>query len=538
MAVNWGSINCGKPKLIIGLVFTWAFFIIFLAAPDFALADAGQALEITGDGVARPLALSMNQLVEMPQYEHIYSAINTWPSKRWYAARGVSLRDLLARAEIQDKATLIKFISSDGYDVTLTVKELLEDQRYYYPGLKDNHPTDGSIPGSPEGPEEVEPILALASAEGCDDLEAMNDRDALLLVLGQRAVTEQTNHLFLKYVSKIEVLTAEPEKWDSPKANVPDGTVLPVGAEIELRNKNNNEDKIYYTTDGSTPTLDSPMFNWSASRWWDQRGDVKSVNQAIEVQKDTIIKMITIGPGKLDSEVVTFKFTADMSGKAVDPTKAPGGPPVGISLDRNRIDLPIGSSFRLQATVTPFNADSQDLIWSSSNTRAAVVDNAGLVTIVGPGTALITVTTVEGGYKAACIVNGPAEKQDEAGVLAPGGSEDFTRQPAPKPSPEAGPELNSRSLEIKTAPPPEPAIPEERAQRLAKISDLAELNGELTTQELDGQDLQLFQLSADTIPLPLQEARDRMRIYTAVIMMFFLLGGAGHKYSQYMKERL
>lgn len=186
----------------------------------------------------------------------------------------------------------------------------------------------------------MEPILALVSAEGSDEPAAMNDRDALLLILGQRAVTEQTNNLFLKYVSKIEVLTIPPETWDKPKANIPSGTVLPVGTEIELSNKNNNEDKIYYTTDGSTPTINSPMFNWSASRWWDQRGDVKGVNKAIEVEKDTIIKMITIGPGKLDSEVVTFKFTADMTGKAVDPTKVPGDRPRELPLIRiESIDL-------------------------------------------------------------------------------------------------------------------------------------------------------------------------------------------------------
>ena len=252
----------------------------------------------------------------------------------------MKLRDLLALAEIKDEATLVRFVSSDGYDVTLTVKELLKDKRYYFPGLKDNHPSDGSIPGSSDGAQEVEPILALVSAEGIDDPAAMNERDALLLVLGQRAETEQTNNLFLKYVSRIEVTTTTPEKWDSPKANIPSGTVLPVGTQIKLSNKHNNEDKIYYTTDGSTPTVNSPMFNWSASRWWDQRGDVEGINKPIEIKKDTIIKMITIGPGKEDSDVVTFTFTADLTGKVVDPTKVPGGPPTEVTLDRNAINRP------------------------------------------------------------------------------------------------------------------------------------------------------------------------------------------------------
>ncbi|NLF45117.1 MAG: hypothetical protein GX581_03480 [Syntrophomonadaceae bacterium] len=502
------------------------------AAVEPARADAAETLEIVGDGVDNPVTLSLDQLNSMEQYEHIYSTINTWPTKRWYAARGVSLRDLFIQAEINSNATLIKLISSDGYDVTLTVKELIEDKRYYFPGLKDNDPADGSIPGLSEGAVEVEPILALCSAEGSDDLGAMNDRDALLLVLGQRAVTEQTNHLFLKYISKIEVLTTAPETWDSPKANIPSGTILPVGAEIELSNKNNNEDKIYYTTDGTTPTIDSPMFNWSASRWWDQRGDVKGVNKAIEVEKDTIIKMITIGPGKLDSEVVTFKFTADLTGKAVDPTKVPGGPPTGVFLDTNRIDQPVGSTFRLEATIVPFNADNQDLIWRSSDTRVATVDNRGLVTIVGPGTAIITVTTADGRYKATCLINGPEAVQSEKDIAAEKEQEQTAAEPQSKDLPGDGePDLKAVVNDIVDLP-----EPDARLEYLAKIDELSadELVG---IQQLEFESLQAFELTADTIPLPLKEARDRMQLYTAIILLVFLFSGAGHKYIQYMKER-
>ena len=531
-----------KFKLLVIAALLLILFSISLAVPDFAMAKAAETIEITGEGVENPLILSLHQLEAMQQFEHVYSTINTWPTKRWYTARGVSLRELLTQAEIKDNATLVKFISSDGYDVTLTVKELIEDKRYYYPGLMDNHPTDGSIPGSPEGAEEVEPILALVSAEGSDDPAAMNDRDALLLVLGQRAVTEQTNQLFLKYISKIEVLTAEPEKWDSPKANIPDGMVLPVGTEIELSNKNNNEDKIYYTTDGSTPTINSPIFNWSASRWQDQRSDVKDVNKPIYVEKDTIIKMITIGPGKLDSEVVTFKFTADMSGKAVDPTKVPGGPPIGVTLDKNRIDLPVGSSFRLEATVTPFNATNKDLTWSSGDTRVATVDNRGLVTVVGPGSAVITVTTADGKYQATCVVNGPDEEQNEEVNLAANNSQQSPGEPVAEQFPEPKPEADSVpgvSASAEANLPPESDIPEERAQYLAKKNELAaDFNADMAIQQPEYENWQIFEMSADTIPLPLKEAQDRMKLYTTLMLMVFLLSGAGNKYAQYTKERL
>lgn len=539
MAAHFAGLKIKKPLLLI-IASLLLMIPMTLISPDFAAAGAADTIEITGEGVANPLILSLHQLEAMQQFEHVYSTINTWPTKRWYTARGVSLRELLTQAEIKDNATLVKFISSDGYNVTLTVKELIEDKRYYYPGLKENHPTDGSIPGSPEGAEEVEPILALYSAEGTDDPTAMNDRDALLLVLGQRAVTEQTNQLYLKYISKIEVLTAAPEKWDNPKANIPSGTVLPVGTEIELSNKNNNEDKIYYTTDGSNPTINSPMFNWSASRWRDQRGDVKGVNKPIKVEKDTIIKMITIGPGKLDSEVVTFKFTADMSGKAVDPTKIPGGPPIGVTLDQNRIDRPVGSTFRLEATVTPFNATNQDLVWSSSDTRVATVDNRGLVTVVGPGTAVITVTTVDGKYTATCVVNGPDEEQDEGVTPVINSSEQNPQEPVleqlPEPEVDSAPDANTPEIALLS---PEASIPEGRGQYLAKKDDIGtDFNADLALQQLGSENWQVYEMSADTIPLPLIEAQDRMGFYTTIMLIMFLLSGAGNKYAQYIKERL
>jgi hypothetical protein len=514
-------------------------FPIILIVPGWAYAEA-VAITINGEGVANSLTLTRQELEAMEQYEHLYSVINTWPTKRWYAARGVKLRELLNLAGIKEEATLIKFISSDGYEITLTVKELLKDQRYYFPGLQENHPTDGSIPGSAEGAEEVEPILALVSAEGSKDFAAMNERDAPLLVLGQRAVTEQTNQLFLKHVSQIQVLTIQPEKWDSPKANIPSETVVPVGTEIILSNKNNDADKIYYTTDGSTPTINSPIFNWSASRWWDQRGDAKAVNKPIEVKEDTIIKMITIGPGKLDSDVVTFKFTADMTGKAVDPTKVPGGPPTQITLDPSAINGPVGSAHQLEVIIEPFNATNQEVIWRSSDTRIATVDSRGLVTVVGPGTAIISATTKVGSLTAICIVNGPEEDQD---------SQDITpviNVTAGNQPPEPQPELPAKELEpetLLTASPgepvtPAPPVPENRAQYLAKIEELAPSS--ITDPNLSppGNEVwQVFAMSADTIPLPLQVAQERMKAYAALMLLFFLFLGVGNRYAQYVKER-
>jgi len=281
--------------------------------PITAFATPSNTLEITGDGVTNPITFTREQLERMKQHQEVYSCINTWPTKKWYVGKGVKLWDLLLKAGIkEDEAKLITFTSTDSYTVTLTVKELFHDRRYRFPYFKNGEDGDGHLPGSAKEAVEVEPLIALVSVEGSDNPKYMNDMNTFLLMLGQRAVTEQTGNLFVKYLSKIEVSTAEPEQWDAPQANPAGGTV-PKGTMVTLSNLHNDDDKIYYTTDGSDPTFNSPMYNWIASRWWSARADVLGkINRPIgPINENTIIKAITIGPGKSDSGVMTFNYYVD-----------------------------------------------------------------------------------------------------------------------------------------------------------------------------------------------------------------------------------
>jgi hypothetical protein len=547
MDLSLGKARENKYRLLpVGPVPLLFFLVLslFLSLPAVA---SGTVLEITGDGVSAPVEWTLAELEAMEQYQHVYSGINTYPTKQWYIARGVKLRDLLALAGLKEEATLIRFYSRDGYDVTFTVQEILEDKRYYFPGLKENHPSDGSIPGSPAGAVEVEPIVALASAEGSADPGAMNDKDIPLLVLGQRAVTEQTSTLFVKNLSKIEVLTAEPDKWDEPRINVPAGSVLPPGTGLVLENKTSDVDKIHYTTDGSTPTVNSPIFNWSASRWWPLRGDLDQVNAPIVITEDMIqkgedgreyivIKARTIGPGKEDSDVVTFIFTLDP--EAPDPTREPGGPVTGLSLDRSRLDLPVGGSFQLEALVEPYNAPDTRVTWHSSDTRVATVDNRGLVTVVGPGTAVITAETAEGNFTASCVINGLGEEgEDETAPLEEIPEE--TADEVPETELEAGEADNALAEEVgepeeeETA---DPAVPEGRGQYLAEKKDLAapspEGGGEGQGTPAQVQVFELF--LAEPLSLPVE--RRELELPTAIIFFLFLLSGAAKRYLEYAKE--
>jgi hypothetical protein len=78
-------------------------------------------------------------------------------------------------------------------------------------------------------------------------------------------------------------------------------------------------------------------------------------------------------------------------------------PVTGVSLNKTAISLTVGGSETLQATIEPATATNQNITWSSDKPEIATVDN-GVVTAVTPGTAKITVTTVDGNKTATCTV--------------------------------------------------------------------------------------------------------------------------------------
>ena len=73
----------------------------------------------------------------------------------------------------------------------------------------------------------------------------------------------------------------------------------------------------------------------------------------------------------------------------------------------------VGDKIQLEATVMPENANDNTVTWSSSNESVAMVDANGLVTIVTPGTAVITATANDGsGAKGVCLINGLSGIED------------------------------------------------------------------------------------------------------------------------------
>lgn len=79
-------------------------------------------------------------------------------------------------------------------------------------------------------------------------------------------------------------------------------------------------------------------------------------------------------------------------------------PVLGVTLDKQTMNLTAGSTGSLTATINPADAANKSLTWTSDNTAVATVNENGVVTAVAEGTAKITVKTADGEKTAVCTV--------------------------------------------------------------------------------------------------------------------------------------
>jgi uncharacterized protein YjdB len=79
-------------------------------------------------------------------------------------------------------------------------------------------------------------------------------------------------------------------------------------------------------------------------------------------------------------------------------------PVTGVTLKAST-SLSVGGSETLYANVLPSNATNKSVTWSSDNSSVATVSGSGVVYASSAGSAVITVTTVDGGFAAYCNVS-------------------------------------------------------------------------------------------------------------------------------------
>ena len=90
-----------------------------------------------------------------------------------------------------------------------------------------------------------------------------------------------------------------------------------------------------------------------------------------------------------------------------------------IELNENSAELITGETLQLAVTVLPTDATDKTVTWTSSAPAVASVDENGLVTAVGPGSATITVTTTDGSdLSASCVVTVTEDLSDYDNYLS------------------------------------------------------------------------------------------------------------------------
>jgi hypothetical protein len=77
----------------------------------------------------------------------------------------------------------------------------------------------------------------------------------------------------------------------------------------------------------------------------------------------------------------------------------------GVQLDSTSVNLEVGETKTLIATVLPESAINKNVVWASNHPSVATVDQNGMVTALEKGVSTITATTEEGGFSEYCSVN-------------------------------------------------------------------------------------------------------------------------------------
>lgn len=78
---------------------------------------------------------------------------------------------------------------------------------------------------------------------------------------------------------------------------------------------------------------------------------------------------------------------------------------VSISVDRTEVILNVGGVDSIDYFIEPENATDKSVTWESSDPSVVEVDEEGTFTATGPGTAIVTVRTNDGGKTASCTVS-------------------------------------------------------------------------------------------------------------------------------------
>ena len=190
----------------------------------------------------------------------------------------------------------------------------------------------------------------------------------------------------------ITVTTADGGKTATCTVTVTE-PAAPVAVTGVTLNKNNTT---IYTgrTETLTATIQPADATNKAVTWTSDNTGVATVNNGV-------VTGVSVGSATITAKTADGGFTATCT---VTVEEAPIVHPTGVSISKTSINLQIGGSETLTATVTPADANNKNVTWSTSDATVAAVDKNGKVTGIEAGNATITATTEDGNKTATCSV--------------------------------------------------------------------------------------------------------------------------------------
>ena len=127
----------------------------------------------------------------------------------------------------------------------------------------------------------------------------------------------------------------------------------------------------------------------------DQEGNVTVVDYGMAY--------IIVTSGELKGTCIVTVSKPDLPDEPDEPIVPDTVPVTGVILNKTSLELELGESAKLMATVLPTNATNKAIIWKSSNEAIAKVNN-GLVTSISEGVTTISAITKDGNFVAMCEV--------------------------------------------------------------------------------------------------------------------------------------
>ena len=97
---------------------------------------------------------------------------------------------------------------------------------------------------------------------------------------------------------------------------------------------------------------------------------------------------------KVNGETITYKVHVEKVENSVTITN--------VKMEKNTIELEKGKDYEMKVSLTPTDATSKNLTWTSSDEKVAKVKD-GVITAVGPGTCMVTVESTNGNIDT-CLV--------------------------------------------------------------------------------------------------------------------------------------